>query len=351
VAGDGGSGRWRGIAAALAALVVAVGAAHAHETAWVAAAVVVPGSEVADPSVLDVAGTLYAYGTNTVFGGHVPTLTSTDGRGWRRAGDALPRLPGWAAPSDTYSTWAPAVIRLAGRYRLYYTTRDASRGTECISVASSADPAGPFTDASAGPLVCQADLGGSIDPSPYLVAGVPYLTWKSEGGPAGPPTIWASRLRPDGTSTAGTPAVLLRPDRSWQDGVIEAPDLLARDGDYQLLYAAGDWRGQNYVTGVADCAGPLGPCHSASRPVMTSGPGAAGLHGRTGIAVGVAPGGASLFQRGNGWWMAFHTWSVAPESAPAAASRQLVIAPIPAHGRPVPKLGAVERGAVISQPS
>jgi hypothetical protein len=351
VAGGGRSGRGRGIVVAVLALAVALGAAHERSSRPPPAAVVVPGSDLADPSVLDVDGTLYAYGTNTVFGGHIPTLTSRDGQTWRSGGDALPTLARWAAPSDTYSTWAPAVIRLGNGYRLYYATRDAATGTECVSVASSRRPGGPFTDSSAGPLVCQSSVGGSIDPSPYLVGGVPYLAWKSEGRAAGAePTIWASRLEAGGTLTVGAAHVLLRPDRPWQDGVVEGPDMFARDGRYQLIYAAGDWRGQNYVTGLADCAGPLGPCHSTTRPVLTSGPGTRGLHGRTGIAVGVAPGGASLFQRGDGWWMAFHTWSVAPEST-ASASRQLVVAPVPDHGSPVPELGTVRRGTLTTSAS
>jgi len=347
----GGTGGKSGMGAlvALLALALALGAAHERGRTAPPAAVVVRGSDLADPSVLAVAGTLYAYGTNTVFGGHVPVLTSGDGRTWRRAGDALPTLPGWAAPADTFSTWAPAVTHVGSGYRLYYTTRSAATGTECVSVASARRPAGPFRDSSDRPLVCQADVGGSIDPSPYSAGGQAYLTWKSEGrGPGATSVIWAARLRPDGEALSGPAVALLRPDRPWQDSVVEAPAMLTRDGGYQLVFAAGDWRGQNYVTGVATCAGPLGPCQSAGAPVLTSGPGAPSLHGRTGIALGVAPGGASVFLWGTRWWMAFHTWPFEPETIPDVP-RQLVIAPLPEHGRPVPDLGAVARGAVTER--
>jgi len=47
---------------------------------------------------------------------------------------------------------------------------------QCISRAVSDNPAGPFVDERSEPLVCQLELGGSIDPSPFVDAdGTPYL--------------------------------------------------------------------------------------------------------------------------------------------------------------------------------
>ncbi len=51
---------------------------------------------------------------------------------------------------------------------MYYTVREAASQQQCISRAVAAAPAGPFLDDSSGPLVCQRDLGGSIDPSPFV---------------------------------------------------------------------------------------------------------------------------------------------------------------------------------------
>ena len=59
-----------------------------------------------------------------------------------------------------------------------------------------------------GPLVCQPDLGGSIDPQPFVdPSGTPYLYWKSNGGPVLPlpAVIWAALLSPDGSSLASSP--------------------------------------------------------------------------------------------------------------------------------------------------
>ncbi len=54
--------------------------------------------------------------------------------------------------------------------------------------ATGKTPAGPFTDTSAKPLVCQADEGGSIDPSPRVAAdGTVYLYWQNDGNCCGLP--------------------------------------------------------------------------------------------------------------------------------------------------------------------
>ena len=67
--------------------------------------------------------------------------------------------------------WAPAVR--AGRVALAalcHGARHAS-GRQCIAVASSTRPEGPYVDAIGKPLVCQASLGGSIDPPSSRHAG------------------------------------------------------------------------------------------------------------------------------------------------------------------------------------
>jgi beta-xylosidase len=78
--------------------------------------------------------------------------------------DALPQLGSWA---KTGFTWAPEVLPLNGRYLLYYTASDRRKNAQCVGVAEAADPHAPFVDSRAEPIVCQADLGGSIDANPF----------------------------------------------------------------------------------------------------------------------------------------------------------------------------------------
>ena len=142
-----------------------------------------------DPDVILVGQTYYAYATNSV-AGNIQIIDSTDLTHWTAVGNALPKLPAWATPNDT---WAPAVAMIGGEFVLYYAVDVAGSRQECISVATASQPQGPFTDTSTAPLECQKALGGSIDPSSFIdTNGTPYLVWKS-GGP-GSSKIWSEQL-------------------------------------------------------------------------------------------------------------------------------------------------------------
>jgi beta-xylosidase len=248
-----------------------------------------------DPDIILVGKTYYAYATNSV-AGNIQIIDSIDLSHWTAVGNALPNLPAWASANYT---WAPAVAEIGGVFVLYYAVDVAGTGQECISVATAAQPQGPFTDRSTAPLECQKALGGSIDPASFLdTNGTPYLVWKS-GGP-GSSKIWAQQLAPGGTSfSPGTnPISLLTPDQPWQSGTVEAPDLVAAGGHYFLFYSGNDWNSGNYAVGVATCTGPLGPCTDAAQsPILASGADTAG------------PGGESVFTDAAGNpWIAFHAW-------------------------------------------
>ena len=89
--------------------------------------------------------------------GTFQVISSPDFRTWTPVTDPLPVLPAWASPGRT---WAPGVIQRGSQYVMYYTTHDAALDRQCISVATSPAPSGPFLDVSA-PLICQAANGGS----------------------------------------------------------------------------------------------------------------------------------------------------------------------------------------------
>jgi beta-xylosidase len=96
------------------------------------------------------------------------------------------------------------VLQVGGTFLLYYVAMVAGRSDEeCISVATASSAEGPFIDNSDAPLVCQSDLNGSIDPSPFVdTTGTPYLQWKSNGGGGHPATIWSEQLNASGTGFA-----------------------------------------------------------------------------------------------------------------------------------------------------
>ena len=277
-----------------------------------------------DPFVLTTPSTYYAYATQTGRT-NVQLLTSTDLRTWRRLPDALPTLPRWAAPGRT---WAPAVWQRGGRYVLYYTTRHAASGRQCISVAVAATPRGPFVDRSAGPLVCQLPLGGSIDPAPFADrGGTPYLLWKSDANAVGRRTqLWSQPLTADGLRLTGKPVALLTDGARWEAGVIEAPDLVRTDAGLLLFYSGGRYDSAGYAVGYARCTGVQGPCTK----VTTRAP---WLRSRAGVA---GPGGQCVFRnRGGAWRIAYHGWPPDRVGYPRGGARMLWIDPLSlVGGRP-----------------
>jgi hypothetical protein len=275
-----------------------------------------------DPNVLRVGDTYYAYATSTG-GAYLPVMTSTDLRTWTARpaynpgpplnkdpyfNDALPYPASWGADRQvegrlTKEVRAPGVARIGGRYVLYYTLlQQVSPARYCISVAVSSSPLGPFVDSSSGPIVCDADPVGSIDPEPFVDQdGSAYLLWKSEGLPASAPTrLWSRRLNSDGLSLAGPAVELLHTTAGWEGNVIESPSMVRFDGALVLFYSGNEWASSAYATGYAMCDAPLGPCakQTVDAPLFAS----------AGDRLG--PGGASGFVDGAGrLQVAYHWWN------------------------------------------
>jgi len=251
-------------------------------------------ADAPDPDVILVSSTFYAYTTGTDLK-NIPVLASTDLQSWHLVGDALPALPPW---SEFGQTWAPGVVNLGGDYVMYYSTEVAATGQDCISVATATSPTGPFVDNSSTPFICQADLGGSIDPQPFVdTNGTLYLYWKSNANPPSSASIWVAELSPDGTALMSGPEPVLGADQSWES-TVESPDMVEEAGSYVLFYSGGTWDSAGYGVGYADCAGPFGPC---SKPQGTP------LLHSDGVRLG--PGGESLVEDASGnWWMAYAAW-------------------------------------------
>lgn len=263
--------------------------------------------EFADPSLLRVGNTFYAYATVTA-GDNLPVAHSTDLVNWyARAAyppdanpgwwggynDALPHPARWAN-RNVYrngryftSPWAPSVGYVGGHYVAAYSvpvTAD-NAGRRCISVATSDSPEGEFVDNSTGPLVCSSDPMGSIDPQVYTDSSGAYLIWKNCGVPGSTPTkIWSRRLNASGTGFApGSVAhFLLQTAQPWEGTVIENPAMIAYAGRYYLFYSGNRFDTTAYATGYAICTGPLGRCRRVQPgPLLTTGCGLAGPGGAT----------------------------------------------------------------------
>jgi beta-xylosidase len=274
------------------------------------AKIVTPFWDLPNPFVLVVGGVYYLYSSETANysldfrhpSPELPLRVSTDLQNWSAATEALPTLPSWASWGFT---WAPDVRLIGNRYVMYFTARvkDRTPATQCIGTATAATPAGPFTP-SQQMLVCQTDHLGSIDPRSFVdTNGSLWLHWKSDDnadvGGTSHTGLYAQRLSRDGLHLVGNATMILTADQPWEGRIVEAPQMVLANHRYWLFYS-GNWFNQPaYAIGVAECAGPAGPCSKpASGPFLGSN------------AQGAGPGESSLFSDARGLWMVYGPWAV-----------------------------------------
>jgi beta-xylosidase len=239
----------------------------------------------------------------------------------------LPELPTWAVQKFGWA-WAPEVFSLSeDEYVMYFTARYAIGfdGTQCIGVATSDDPDGPFRSSNPKPFICQTGQGGSIDPSMFLdTDGQRYVLWKNDGNSAGYQVwLYIQKVSGDGLTLQGEPRRLLTVDQRWEGILVEAPTLWRRDDKYYLFYSANAYNDRRYATGYAVADDIVGPYIKAEKPLLA-----------TDLAAGVVgPGGQDIVTGPQGeLWILFHGW--APDGY-----RRLYLAPLEWDtGVPVPAL-------------
>ncbi len=290
-----------------------------------------------DPFILPNGGEFLAYATNAEGGqANVQMARSTNLVDWQfvrdgtRLHDAMPDLPPWAKESWT---WAPEVMRTDTGYLLYFTAKDRRTELQCTGVAHSSDPRGPFVSTATEPLVCQPEIGGTIDASPFRDAdGQLYLYFKNDGNHPrfGKPTdIFVQRLTADGLSLTGERRALLRNDTGWEAHVIESPTMVRHASGYTMLFSANHFgwethqRLSPYAMGYARCEGPMGPCtDSPDNPILHS------YHNREAGCLS-GPGHQAVFDAAGRQFIVFHA-HIAKSGCrrPDEGGRQMYVAPI-----------------------
>lgn len=200
-----------------------------------------------DPFVLDVHGAHRDYLAFTT-GDRFPVLESHDLVHWSLRGTAFAARPGWVVPAGDWHPWAPSVSEAGAGYVMYYV--GLSRyGVNCVGVAVSSAPGGPYTDL--GPL---AGGCGNIDPSPFVDADGRAYLYVSTTRPE--PRISVIPLAPDRLHAAGSRHALL----SGRGAVVEGPAVFRHRGTYYLLYSHGRYR-RRYGMAYATASSPTGPFH------------------------------------------------------------------------------------------
>jgi len=285
-----------------------------------------------DPFVVVNGGEFIAYATND--GINLPMVVSRDLVTWTPVGDSagkrLDGMPVLAAWVKAGRTWAPEVMRVGNRWLLYYTASHRKKNVQCIGVASADNPRGPFRDSSAEPMLCQFELGGTIDANPFRDAdGKLYLYYKSDGNAVGKGTaIWGQQMTADGLKVIGAPVEMSKDDKKWEMKVVEAPTMVRSPTGYAMFYSAGyyGWNAEDrispYSMGYASCAGPLGPCKDApENPILHS------FRDREAGCLS-GPGHQSIFQAGGRSFITFHAWAATSGCRKLEDERYLYVAPL-----------------------
>jgi beta-xylosidase len=274
-----------------------------------------------DPSIIQVGGTWYAFGTQSIYDyKNVKTqlATSTDFENWdlRENYDALRTLPSWVDQNDP-RIWAPDVFQNdEGDYVMYFSAAyGAQSWKHCVGAAKSSNIEGPYDSVSDTPLACPLDLGGAIDASAFQDDdGSRWMLYKDDGNAVGSGGTCGNGDKPgqadtwiviiqmggDGYTVTGNPIRLINRDEA--DGpLIEAPALAKQDnGQYVLYFSSQCYTDKNYDTSYAVSDNLLGGYRKAARSLIDYG------HTETTIW---GPGGADVDD--NSAHMAFHGYSSA----------------------------------------
>jgi hypothetical protein len=255
---------------------------------------------ISDPFVLTSSNLDYMYSSGLPGAGklHVPERSFVVMGKFLSLSDAMPHLPSWVEP-DT-GLWSPDVRKVGKTYVMWYSGQDrdfilpTGAPAQCIGVATSQSPTGPFTSGSPAPAICQASGHGDIDPRTFIAPnGREWLYWKNDGNAVDPQPltthIYAQRLASNGQTLIGSASVLLANSRPWEGDLIEAPDMVHAGHRYLLFFSGNASTSEINGIGLAVCQGPGGPCISPySGPwlgsnVQGAGPGEETVYVQNGI--------------------------------------------------------------------
>jgi hypothetical protein len=246
--------------------------------------------EMSDPFIVADGGFYYLYGSDNDKRAPITRVRDINrayslGEKNSLSVEGMPTKPAWTAQPMQF--WAPSVAFLGGRWVMYFSADRVNpsdpANPQCIGRAFSAGPMGPFVP-EPFPVHCGIDGHGALDPNVFTDANGAHWLQVAFGNTNTP--IWTFPL--DGAGNfAGQPTPILGRNHPWEYWFIENPSMVydRRAKNYLLAYSAGRWYEGNYMTGIARCASPTGPC--VGDP---SGPWIASSNGRSG------PGGLSFFQ-------------------------------------------------------
>jgi arabinan endo-1,5-alpha-L-arabinosidase len=285
---------------------------------------VIPDADTPDPGLAFDAATGAYYAATTTGGAPCFSLhKSSDLVNWEAIGHMFPGAPAWAQASDP-ACWAPELhyVPSTRAWVAFYVARSAASGLLSIGAATSAGgPGGPWADLGA-PLVEDAGAGaqGQIDPTlAWSAAGAPVLLFKEDGNADGRPTpIHFAALAPNATALAAPAGArewkataLIRDGLPWEHGIVEAPWVVQRGGEFFLFYSGSGYT-SGYAVGVARAPALEGPFVKWGPPILRQNESSLAFE---------SPGHCSVLQLPDGKWaMVYHAWL-----GPDRAARHLML--------------------------
>lgn len=231
----------------------------------------------ADPDVLlsQKDGKFYIYSTTDGFPGwsgtYYTAYSSDNLRDWKYEGVALDASTE-SVPWAVGDLWAPAIEEkmVNGKYKyfLYFSARPKDGEAKRIGVATSDNPAGPFT-AEPEPFIVKSPTGHGqqidVDVFTDPVSGKSYLYW-GNGYMAG------AELNDDMKSIREETIAVLTPEGGTLEDYAyrEAPYVFFKDGKYYFMWSVDDTGSPNYHVAYGTSDSPLGPIVVAENPVVLS---------------------------------------------------------------------------------
>jgi beta-xylosidase len=254
-----------------------------------------------DPFIARDGDDFYVYATQSG-GPGFQVMKSANLVDWTHVGRV--NAPEWA----NGQLWAPEVYKVDGKWYMFFSARDKESGKRDLAVSVADRPNGPFkfvaklvTGVSENP---GTDDNGAIDPTLFFEGGKSYLFYIRE---ARPRSIKMVELAPDFTRTIGEKRVMIQVDRPVEQGILDAPTVVKKDGAYWLFYSSG-WfqsnkRDAKYQVWAARSHSLAGPYIKPASTVLS------GKAGET-----YSPGHQCLIELASGeWWMAYHAWNAEGE--------------------------------------
>jgi arabinan endo-1,5-alpha-L-arabinosidase len=177
---------------------------------------------------------------------------------WTYIRDAFEQTPAWIGDA-TNQFWAPAVKYFNNQYYLYYTAPNTPSGYSAIGVATSASPAGPWTDSGA-PVVGPENNPYNGAPGRAVIdpdvieddSGQRYISYGSFNGGISIRTLSADGLTSDPSSE----------QQIATDNYYEGANFFKHNREYYLFVSSStccDGPLSGYSVRVGRASSPLGP--------------------------------------------------------------------------------------------